>query len=1122
MSKKLDELTMRVQDTKIKVVSFDIFDTLLLRPTVRPTDIFRLVGRKTNYSPAQFMEMRRLAEVETRKRRPYGIDDITLDDIYQTFSNIYAVDIEEAERIKQIELDTEFKFLYPRKSLQHLFCKALDAGKEVILVSDMYLPKDFIEKVLKKNGYTGYSELFLSCEHGMSKGSGKLFQKIISIFSEKGIGSGEILHIGDNLGADVRIPRKHGIHSEYAPNAINIFKSKRGLSYLTNSRDNDNSFLTGLIANTMFDDPYISHDPKRTINGRLENLALLVSPILFSFTKWMLEDALSSKVDKILLTWRDGYLPEKIINILRNHYDVPQLERIYLTRAMRYPFYSEYPSGLSKGAVDMPINSNMSVSEFIRHRVLIVDEKETDEVLGLLSKGGYLSTTDKIGNMDRYFPLLGELEPYFKRNSEEHISTVLDYCRHTIGSAENIAIFDVGYSGTVNKFLLNRLNVKSIGYHMLSTPSLNIDSKDLDLRSFIQYGFETRIRSKILHTLFEDIISEQTPTAMSVSKKDGFTIIKDPDAEDEQIDENIEMMQKVILKFCSDFVDLFEEDVRLLEFEHYANFEVLVGILLNPNKEDAGAIRKMNFKDSSFIVGSESDYYKKWYLEHFPNTVRSGNVRQRIYTAISSKAVILLKKMNLYDKAMIYYNKTCRVFPRLMNPRYESDVKFIKILEEEIKNSLSEIQNSDILKKSSVLFFGDFLGFDRGVCNYIANLQYCLGKEIVSVISDSNAPADIQRNKIRTPVVFVPSVFKWAGYPKHHEMKVTKEIRLQLQNKRYLEYTVKNWRGRFNDESRGRPEILAVMAYEYFSKLIQYIQPKKIVLWNGYKGLNHLIKCVAEDMGIDVLYMESGVIPGTFALEKYRGMGESWPAIHYSDFVELNVSEYEIENAKAVLEYLRSNDVNRYEQSKSWNTDSLVAGLKTDRPTVFYAGQFDFDSGLFPYTERTEKFNSPTFTSSDDAARFLSGLCKKNNWNFVYKPHPQMVLNGHADDIKGAHMVKKGNVNDLVDMSDVTVTILSQMGYVSSIRNKATVMLGYNQLRGKSCTYEAFRKEDIEPAIIDAIKNGQTDDMRSNLIKHIAQMLKYYLSDDMLPRKMRYGRTVHETSAILSDESDRR
>lgn len=104
--------------------------------------------------------------------------------------------------------------------------------------------------------------------------------------------------------------------------------------------------------------------------------------------------------------------------------------------------------------------------------------------------------------------------------------------------------------------------------------------------------------------------------------------------------------------------------------------------------------------------------------------------------------------------------------------------------------------------------------------------------------------------------------------------------------------------------------------------------------------------------------------------------------------------------------------------------------------------------------------------------------------------------------------VEFGDINDLVDISDVVVTILSQTNYVALIRHKPVVMLGFSQAKGKGFTYEAFEKVKIEKEVQNALKKGFTKEQEQAFLIHIAQVLKYYLYDDLVERDLRYGKQI--------------
>ncbi|OOP79415.1 hydrolase, partial [Helicobacter pylori] len=114
---------------KYDVISFDIFDTLLLRPFIKPTDLFWYI--ETKYNIKGFHQARILAEVQSReisKRQ-----DITLDEIYHQIPK-------EFHSYKGVEIATEKEVLIPNLEMLELYRFAKENNKRVIIVSDMYLP----------------------------------------------------------------------------------------------------------------------------------------------------------------------------------------------------------------------------------------------------------------------------------------------------------------------------------------------------------------------------------------------------------------------------------------------------------------------------------------------------------------------------------------------------------------------------------------------------------------------------------------------------------------------------------------------------------------------------------------------------------------------------------------------------------------------------------------------------------------------------------------------------------------------------------------------------------------------------------------------------------------------
>ena len=207
------ELKELIANKKYKVISFDIFDTLLLRPSVYPTDILALAGRKAGSSEF-YLNLRRNCERLARTNNNVMSEEIRFENIFSEMSDKYTFSKQEIESLMHNELDCEFDLLKPRKAIKEIFDYAKGIGKTVIITSDIYLSEQFIGKVLDNCGYTGFEKLYVSSEYGMTKSSGRLFARVIMDYKSKGISASEILHLGDNERSDIAAAEKAGLSTD--------------------------------------------------------------------------------------------------------------------------------------------------------------------------------------------------------------------------------------------------------------------------------------------------------------------------------------------------------------------------------------------------------------------------------------------------------------------------------------------------------------------------------------------------------------------------------------------------------------------------------------------------------------------------------------------------------------------------------------------------------------------------------------------------------------------------------------------------------------------------------------------------------------------------------------------
>ncbi len=1143
-SKKLNDIFEVLKSEEVKVVSFDIFDTLLVRPCLIPTDIFYLVERKIGRNVG-FAELRKKAEAYARKVKPYYYDDITIDEIYKCLAEIGGFSKDEAEEIKRIEIEIEKDLLYPRETIKQMYCELLQMGKIVIITSDMYLPKNILEGILSHNGIVGYERLYVSCEERLAKGSGRLFEKIISDYSEKGIEAQNIAHLGDNYRADVEMPAKMGMKSYHLPKPSGILNSKKYMKPLYRfSGGKDDSFLVGVLANCLFDDPYRPYNSDTVSAGDYKNLgAVLYGPILLSYTIWMLKEIEAKKIDKLLLAYRDGFIFENIFKIINNYFKIPEYEDLYLSRSVRYKYNSQEKYGLLASIRKYPIPSQTTILDFINNRLLVTDKEKVNEIWMMFCELGYEDINSQLGNETRYFKILPRLNEYFIDSTKDDIKIISNYCIEKIGNAERVGIVDVGYQGSVAEFYKQFFGIDTYSFQLFETSNLTIDKKICNnISSFLGYSIETVGKLKILHPLTEDIISKQEGTALNIKIQSGKYFIEKSDFKG--IDESLQLMQDGVLEFVDYATKYLGKYLSILNFDRYLYFDVLVEFLSNPNIIDAKLIDKLSFDDSGFISNKKNNIYDEWFKSFgFENEQKKFIIPQpaekkaviQEATPISVEKIIPIQETNnminpkgdeqipkvmQISKIHLVAIKICEKLGII-----QQAIKIKRFLRDPFDRKNNEQKIDDIFKfnfeykndNNITLIAGAMASFDKGVCNYLNLLSKKIDDSVFFLLSEANPNGT--KSKVSFDSEMVPKFIFKDEYKVGTNIKCPVYIKFYVRKTRYLYEAFTNLVKRHKDMEEAYAYLSVYYMDKYIRSVVSQINIKRVILWNEFFAYHHIVKHILNEYKIPVCFLEFGSVPGTFSIETMGQMGKSFPAQCIDEFKSLEVNNDDIQASKQIIKYICENKLNRNIQPISSELEKVKNKLDSNRPTILYAGVNDYESGLVPYNAETKKYHSPYARSSNEVVLYLSSLAEKNGWNLIYKPHPSFFRHDNLTEKMPGNviLVNQVDINDIIDVADVVVTILSQVSYISLIREKATVMLGYTQLKGKECAYEAFKKGEIEKKIKEAINEGYTKHQKERFYVHIAQMLKYNLFYDYVNIDNKYGKSLMEAAEYIKN-----
>lgn len=316
-AKRVDELICIAKE--YDAISFDIFDTLIMRETLFPEDVFAIVERKVNGRGCfcDFALNRKRAILENPTANP------NIYEIYDKFADITGISSDACRDIMQLELDVEREVLVKRETVVEILKCIHDMGKPVFLITDMYLPADIIKEILAELGITHYEDLLVSCDNRSLK-----VENLFSIYKGKHPYN-RYLHIGDNLISDVESASKNGMDTVYLASALNIFRQRDSRDLLGQANTICERNMLGFMLADLYNNPFELPEERK---WRLQEMAALtVAPVVFCMVVKLKEIAESGNYGKILFAARDGYLLKKLYEEVKGE-KAPEAVYLYTSR----------------------------------------------------------------------------------------------------------------------------------------------------------------------------------------------------------------------------------------------------------------------------------------------------------------------------------------------------------------------------------------------------------------------------------------------------------------------------------------------------------------------------------------------------------------------------------------------------------------------------------------------------------------------------------------------------------------------------------------------------------------------------------------------------------------------
>lgn len=309
--------------------SFDIFDTCLIRKCGQPDIVFDLMAQRIlgkDAEETQIMDFKMIRKNSENRARTLahqkGREEISIDEIYDEcdFSSLTRVS---NDVIKQTELDVEKEQLVAVHSIKEKLADLRKVG-EVLFISDMYLPQEFIKSILVEQGlFEEGDTLYVSSKIGLTKGSGNLFKYVKE---KEGLKYKSWLHFGDNKWSDVKIPRKLGIKAKLASHEFNYYEKKWGRLVPIDSRQ------TNQICAAISKYIRLTSECKPEITIAAD----FIAPFYVSFVAWLMADAQKRGIKQLFFLARDGQIFYEIAKEFSDAYPSIKISYLYVSRKSLY------------------------------------------------------------------------------------------------------------------------------------------------------------------------------------------------------------------------------------------------------------------------------------------------------------------------------------------------------------------------------------------------------------------------------------------------------------------------------------------------------------------------------------------------------------------------------------------------------------------------------------------------------------------------------------------------------------------------------------------------------------------------------------------------------------------
>jgi predicted HAD superfamily hydrolase len=583
----------------IKVISFDVFDTLMLRPFEKPTALFSFLNPFVDdiiKEKINFKDLRKKAEKTARKTLS-GVDEVNIDEIYENFTEI-PTKLKGA--IKFLEMEAELKLCFPRESGRILYEVAKARGLKLVATSDIYLETEDLTKLLNKNGFY-FDEVFSSASLRKTKRRGSIYPLIAEKLK---VLPKDILHIGDNKKSDIIMAESAGLATFYLPILKKeLYKNPFYKEIFRGEKCVLTSASIGMICDKLDREEQEIHKTSLFGESPYKLGFNAFGIILFAFSRWVFGMCKKHNIKKLFFIARDGYIMQKVFEVL---YKNVGIETSYLECSRR-------------SLLPILINSKEDVVRYFTKRYrnttikdFIIQKLECDplKIQDRLKDFGFKSMEDKIKHF--FFRKMAKkrllkvvsfyADEIFEKMQAEKANAML-YLKKSGVLEDGVAICDVGYSGTIQNIINKVRNERQIcGFYLITNHHSVNTNNAFGFLANRASKFRFKILASFVRLIESVVLCSPSGTTLNYNNKGEPIFAKLKEVEIQRLNINKQVWDGVV-DFASLMKMRFGRESEFLTFRKNSITKLFTRFCFLPIKKDVMMLKNVVFENTSNAGG---------------------------------------------------------------------------------------------------------------------------------------------------------------------------------------------------------------------------------------------------------------------------------------------------------------------------------------------------------------------------------------------------------------------------------------------------------------------------------------------------------------------------------------